>query len=360
MPFSDVSFTGTNVLIKGVDSTEFTLIPLHNAYLSSDLVSGHVVVGILPSLPFDGVHLLVGNDLAGSKVEVNPLVTDKPSVNPNTDSIEQEIPGLFPSCAVTRSMTQSKSTSDDVTTDIDLADTFLSRMINDDNVSNVTNDDFYAKAQTFSRSDLIREQNSDPDVSCLFARSVDECDVSRDPVCFYTKNDVLMRNWRPSDVPADDEWAVKHQIVVPSSYRPHILSLAHDTPMSGHLGINKTYQRILEHFYWPNLRKDVVEFCRSCHTCQMVGKPNQTLPKAPLQPIPAFEEPFSRVIIDCVGPLPKTKYGNQYLLTVMCASTRFPEAIPLSNISAKTIVKVEECKSHVLISTLSYFSKWKR
>ena len=189
-------------------------------------------------------------------------------------------------------MTQSKSTSDDVATDVDFADTFLSRMINDDNVTNVTNDDFSAKPQTFSRSDLIREQNSDPDVSCLFARSVDESDVSRDPVCFDTKNDVLMRKWRPSDVLADDEWAVKHQIVVPCSYRTHILSVAHDTPMSGHLGINITYQRILEHFYWPNLRKDVVEFGRSCHTCQVVGKPNQTLPKAPLQPIPAFEEPF--------------------------------------------------------------------
>ena len=339
LPFSDVSFTGTNVLIKGVDSSEFTSIPLHNAYLSSDLVSGHVVVGILPSLPFDGVHFLLGNDLAGSKVEVNPLVTEKPIDNPNTDSIEQEIPGLFPSCAVTRSMSHKMSTSDDVTTDVDFADTYLSHIMNDDDTSHVTNDDSSAKQQTFSRSDLIREQNSDPDISCLFARSVDENDVSRDPVCFYTKNDVLMRKWRPSDVPADDEWAVKHQIVVPSSYRPHILSLAHDTPMSGHLGINKTYHRILEHFYWPNLRKDVVEFCRSCHTCQVVGKPNQTVPKAPLQPIPAFEEPFSRVIIDCVGPLPKTKSGNQYLLTVMCASTRFPEAIPLRNIKAKTIVR---------------------
>ena len=209
------------------------------------------------------------------------------------------------------------------------------------NVSDVTNNDFSAKTLALSRSDLIREQNTDPDVSCLFARSVDERYVSRDPVCLYTKNDVLMRKWRPSDVPADDEWAVKHQIVVPSSYRPHILSLAHDTPMSGHLaiGINKTYQRILEHFYWPNLRKDVVEFCRSCHTCQVVCKPNQTLPKAPLQPIPAFDEPFSRVIIDCVGPVLKTKSGNQYLLTVMCASTKFPEAISLRNISAKTIVK---------------------
>ena len=71
----------------------------------------------------------------------------------------------------------------------------------------------------------------------------------------------------------------------------------------------------------------------------MVGKPNQTIPKACLQPIPAFDEPFSRIIIDCVGPLPKTKSGCQYLLTVMCASTRFPEAIPLRNIKTKTIVK---------------------
>ena len=156
---------------------------------------------------------------------------------------------------------------------------------------------------------------------------------------FQVKKDVLMRKWRPSDVPAGDEWAVKHQIVVPSSYRPHILSLAHDTPMSGHLGINKTYQRILEHFYWPNLRNDVVEFYRSCHTCQVVGKPNQTLPEAPIQPEPVFEEPFSRVVIDCVGPLPKTKSGNRYLLTVMCASTRFPEAISLRNIIAKTLIK---------------------
>ena len=58
-------------------------------------------------------------------------------------------------------------------------------------------------------------------------------------------------------------------------------------------------------------------------------------------PIPALEEPFSRVNIDCVGPLPKTKGGNQYLLTItgMCASTHFPEAIPLRNIKALNRVK---------------------
>ena len=77
--------------------------------------------------------------------------------------------------------------------------------------------------------------------------------------------------------------------------------------MAGHMGVNKTYDRILSHFYWPGVRKDVFEFLKSCHTCQLVVKPNQKIPLAFLKPIPAFSEPFSRVIFDCVGPLSKTK-----------------------------------------------------
>ena len=148
-----------------------------------------------------------------------------------------------------------------------------------------------------------------------------------------------MRKWHPPDVSAEDEWTVNHQIVVPRVYRPEILNLAHDTPMSGHLGINKTCHKILNHFYWPGLKSDVSQFCKSYHTCQMVGKATQTIPKAHLQLIPAFDEPFNRIIIDCVGPLPKTKSGHEYLLTIMCASAPFPEAIPLRNIKTKNIVK---------------------
>ena len=44
--------------------------------------------------------LFLGNDLAGNKVKVNPLVFYKPSVDPNMNFIQQEIPGLFPSCSV--------------------------------------------------------------------------------------------------------------------------------------------------------------------------------------------------------------------------------------------------------------------
>ena len=60
-----------------------------------------------------------------------------------------------------------------------------------------------------------------------------------------------MRKWRSPKVPADKEWAVNHQIVVLKIYRSEILRSAHETPMSGHLGINKTYNKILSHFNAP-------------------------------------------------------------------------------------------------------------
>jgi len=58
----------------------------------------------------------------------------------------------------------------------------------------------------------------------------------------------------------DAEWTVKYQVVVPTSYRNDILSMAHETPLSGHLGVKKTLHKILNHFYWPQIHKDVSQF----------------------------------------------------------------------------------------------------
>ena len=70
------------------------------------------------------------------------------------------------------------------------------------------------------------------------------------------KDGVLMRKYRSPDIPAEDEWKLYHQIVVPKLFRNHVLSLAHENPMAGHLGVNKTCERILAHFFWPTLRQD--------------------------------------------------------------------------------------------------------
>ncbi|XP_076028445.1 uncharacterized protein LOC143017540 [Oratosquilla oratoria] len=126
------------------------------------------------------------------------------------------------------------------------------------------------------------------------------------------------------------------KLVLPTSLRTPIMEVAHQG-LSGHLGIRKTYLRLLNEFYWPGMKKDVAEFVKNCHPCQIVGKPNETIPPYPLQPIKVPFEPFSKLIIDIVGPLPKTKKGNQYILTTLCPTTRYPDAFPLKNISAKTV-----------------------
>ena len=194
-----------------------------------------MAVGIRPSLPFQGVHLLLGNDLAGDKVVVDPLLTSTLCVDQPPDPIEQEIPDLYPSCAVTRAMAK-KDNQNYGMQDINLTDTMVGQFYKDE-ISNslspsqsgiqtdfdtsrsnldlsplISNDQGHDQ---LSRSHLCKEQHSDPEISPLSERVLDENEMSQVHVCYYVKNDILMRKWRPPDVSADDEWTVNHQIVVP-------------------------------------------------------------------------------------------------------------------------------------------------
>ena len=270
LPLSDRSFSGDSVLLQGIE-LGFVSVPLHNICLKSDLVTGPVLVGVRHELPFTGVTLLLGNDLAGDKVRADPIVCEVPldeeaiPVNPCT----------FPVCAVTRSMSKQ---SDEVV----LGDTFLASelsgippvdtLIPKDSTGNKPS------VSTLTREQLIAEQVSDPDIFELAKNAISEDDFASVRVCCFEKHGVLMRKWQPLDAASNEDWRMLTQIVIPKPYRKEILSLAHDGPLGGHLGINKTYQKILDHFYWPKLKYDVIQYCQTCHSCQVVGKPNQKNP----------------------------------------------------------------------------------
>ena len=100
-------------------------VPLHVVNLTSDFVlcNGPVTVGIMHPFLFL-VFFLLGHDIAGDKVVVNPLVTVNPSVD-QTDPSESEIPKLYTGCAVTRGMAK-KALSNEV--EISLSDTFMSHL----------------------------------------------------------------------------------------------------------------------------------------------------------------------------------------------------------------------------------------
>ena len=190
-----------------------------------------------------------------------------------------------------------------------------------------------------SRQNLIVVQSKDKELLDLFKIALTPVEAEKVGVGYLIKDNILMRKWSPTSCDNNEKGETVYQIVVPTFHRQEVLELAHDLPVSGHLGVHKTYNRVLQHFFWPGLKRYVAKWCKECHTCQLGGKPNQNIPQAPLHPIQAFDEPFSHIIIDCVGPLPKTKSQNEYLLTIMCSSTRFPEAIPLRSIKTNTILR---------------------
>ena len=76
--------------------------------------------------------------------------------------------------------------------------------------------------------------------------------------------------------------------------------------------------------------------CDSCPQCQK-AKPT-AIPRAPLQSLPIIETPFKRLAMDVFGPLKRTKCGNKYVLVIMDYATKWPEAFPLWNVEATTVV----------------------
>ncbi|GFR93018.1 Gypsy retrotransposon integrase-like protein 1 [Elysia marginata] len=51
--------------------------------------------------------------------------------------------------------------------------------------------------------------------------------------------------------------------------------------------------------------------------------------------MPIIEEPFQRVVIDLVGPLPVTSGRHEYIITMVDVATRWAEATPLRRTTAK-------------------------
>lgn len=79
----------------------------------------------------------------------------------------------------------------------------------------------------------------------------------------------------------------------------------------------------------------------NCFSC--VGRRGHVRnPPAPLQRIPVAQRPLERVAVDVVGPLPLTLAGNRFLVVMTDYFTRYPEAYPVPNILAETIVGVFE------------------
>lgn len=89
----------------------------------------------------------------------------------------------------------------------------------------------------------------------------------------------------------------------------------HSSPLGGHAGIQKTYGRLSENFFWQGMKSDVAIFVNSCLVCQST-KPSNHLPYGLLQPIHIPYGIWEDVSMDFIVGLPSFHCKTAILVVV--------------------------------------------
>ncbi|XP_064095470.1 uncharacterized protein LOC135207565 [Macrobrachium nipponense] len=292
-PQLEKSLTGDSVILKGIEGEEVTLIC--RLHLSCELATENVDFAVKDSLAVEGVHVLLGNEVGGVPFIPCPVVTDKPLKISPTEELEKNNPHLFPSCVTTRSMkrttTASEETEDlptqegssegilcleelfqgsDVSHSADqeeisheednddekeepdvTEETPSSQSVPEDSSETTVAELVHIENSTLEVGQVTREklmdlQKKDALLADLFFRVVDREEMQQTPTCYYLKEGLLMRKYRPTDIPGDAVWGEYNQILIPYPLRRQVVAVVHE---SGHMGIRKTVEKIMKYFF---------------------------------------------------------------------------------------------------------------
>ena len=125
--------------------------------------------------------------------------------------------------------------------------------------------------------------------------------------------------------------AGRYQLVLgnDSPLREIIMRQAHESPSAGHVGRDKTLDRVSRRFWWRYMNRDVGLWVASCATCQAV-RPRNTFPDGLLNPHRIPQRLWQVVGMDFVTGLPLTPRGHDAFTTFTCKLSKQVHIAPLN------------------------------
>jgi transposase InsO family protein len=124
-----------------------------------------------------------------------------------------------------------------------------------------------------------------------------------------------------------------HQLVVPETRVRQLMEITHNlTHSSG----RRLKMRLRFSFYFPGMRKLCNAFVQQCDSCQRKSRITYR-DKTPITAIKRTLLPFSSIHVDIFRPLASPPLAHNYCLIAVDNHSRYPFAIPLKHVTAKTV-----------------------
>ncbi len=112
------------------------------------------------------------------------------------------------------------------------------------------------------------------------------------------------------------------RVYVPRDHALHgeIIAWSHDHITTGHPGIEKTKELVLQEYWWPKMKKDIEAYVQACETCQWMKSSNQAK-AAPLHPNKILSLPWTHISVNMITGLPES---NGYDAIIMIVGPELP------------------------------------